>query len=829
VLGPRAAAAFDLEIDTDHNEDFFELLDLGQQRRVGIRGSSGVALASGLHWYLKHGCNISVAYGATPLNTTALPSVWPSVSACPISAGFNATIRTVRVVSPFRYRYYFNPVAHSYAAWSWDWARWQAEIDFMAMMGVNLPLATTGQEWVWARVWQERFNLTSAELAEHWPGPAFLAWGRMGNLRGWGGAYPAAGITGLTRHWMVQQRDLQRQIVARERALGMQTVLSGFGGHVPRALESRYPTANISRGTLWGGFTAQYSANSLLEATDPLFARIGRAFVEIQTEEFGSDHIYSADTFNEMQPRSFATEYVASWGSAVYEALRATDPEAVWLVQGWSVQFWPAEAVRSYWSTVPEGGLIVLDLDGAASSTSWQQWTNVSRPVISCVLDNFGGTRALEGPLGSVASQALRNQAAAPAGLITGIGWAPEDTHSNPIIWQMIGEAAWRGPQLAINDNDLSAWVDGWAMRRYYPQAGARTPAHAAELLVKAWRVLYRAAYGGGGPCTRCANCQRMPVCHDPACKPPQGTPPPPPAKPVGLVLGSDNYDKDGMARIPSLTLETFQSCNASGVAEAWGWLIRAADANPALASSAVPSFGYDLVDIGRQVLMDRFPEIYSPLVAACSSANASTISSTAAAHHRDQTHSSGSSFGGGGWGGAACASEMLGRNGSGAKILALSADLSRLLRTEPSHFGNRLKDWIRSARSFGGKDQKEQDWLEWNARMQITLWGTPAPALYDYASKQWGGLIGSYHLPQWRHFLQRMGNAAAAAAAANGSNSSSSNIISSRRRENPYVAVQRELIGMAEAWVNSTAPVAGVSGESPLEVSKMLFEKYVR
>eukprot|EP01046_Picozoa_sp_COSAG06_P075962 COSAG06_NODE_24002_length_675_cov_1.201389_1_plen_82_part_01 len=39
VLGPRAAAAFDLEIDTDHNEDFFELLDLGQQRRVGIRGS----------------------------------------------------------------------------------------------------------------------------------------------------------------------------------------------------------------------------------------------------------------------------------------------------------------------------------------------------------------------------------------------------------------------------------------------------------------------------------------------------------------------------------------------------------------------------------------------------------------------------------------------------------------------------------------------------------------------------------------------------------------------------------------------------------------------
>ena len=177
---------------------------------------------------------------------------------------------------------------------------------------------------------------------------------------------------------------------------------------------------------------------------------------------------------------------------------------------------------------------------------------------------------------------------------------------------------------------------------------------------------------------------------------------------------------------------------------------------------------------------MDRFPQIYAPLVAACSGNNS-----------------------GGSWGGTLCALAM-----HNSSVLELATDLDRLLRTE-AHFGNRLSEWIASARAFGGTDSVEQAWLEWNARMQITLWGSPAPALYDYASKQWSGLIADYHIPQWRHFLQRMGSAAAS------------------NTGNPYAAVQSEIIEMAEAWVRSTRPVAGVSGESPLDVGRALFSKY--
>lgn len=48
-----------------------------------------------------------------------------------------------------------------------------------------------GQEYVWMRVLR-RYGLLEAELADFFAGPAFLAWGRMGNIQGWGGPLPVS-------------------------------------------------------------------------------------------------------------------------------------------------------------------------------------------------------------------------------------------------------------------------------------------------------------------------------------------------------------------------------------------------------------------------------------------------------------------------------------------------------------------------------------------------------------------------------------------------------------------------------------------------------------
>ncbi|KAF4392205.1 hypothetical protein F8388_012661 [Cannabis sativa] len=46
----------------------------------------------------------------------------------------------VIVPRPVPWSYYQNSVSSSYSFAWWDWKRWEKEIDWMALQGVNLPL-----------------------------------------------------------------------------------------------------------------------------------------------------------------------------------------------------------------------------------------------------------------------------------------------------------------------------------------------------------------------------------------------------------------------------------------------------------------------------------------------------------------------------------------------------------------------------------------------------------------------------------------------------------------------------------------------------------------
>ena len=54
-------------------------------------------------------------------------------------------------------------------------------------------------------------------------------------------------------------------------------------------------------------------------------------FIEEQMKEYnGTNHIYNADTFNEMTPRSSNVSYLANTSRAVYQAMVGKDPQAIW-------------------------------------------------------------------------------------------------------------------------------------------------------------------------------------------------------------------------------------------------------------------------------------------------------------------------------------------------------------------------------------------------------------------------------------------------------------------------------------------------------------------
>ena len=184
----------------------------------------------------------------------------------------------IRRVSPYQYRYCFNFCAFSYTLAWWDWDQWQRMIDWMALHGINMPLAVTGQEAVWQNVYRQ-MGLTDEQLSDFFVGPGFLPFGWMGCLDGWGGPLPQS--------WIDSHAQLQQKIVARERELGMTPVLQGFTGHVPAALRERFPEAKFQQLPSW----CEFPGTQFVDPSDPLFEQIGKAFIEEQTRLYGTDHL----------------------------------------------------------------------------------------------------------------------------------------------------------------------------------------------------------------------------------------------------------------------------------------------------------------------------------------------------------------------------------------------------------------------------------------------------------------------------------------------------------------------------------------------------------
>ena len=188
-------------------KDFFELDQSGKQ--VVVRGNTWVNIASGINWYLKYYAGVQLSWNGM---TAKLPAVLPKVE------------KKERHETDLKLRYDFNYCTFSYSMAFWDWKRWRREIDWMALHGVNTPLAIVGEECVWRNMLL-KLGYTKKEVNDFIAGPAFLAWWEMNNLEGWGGPNPDT--------WYTQQEKLQKQILKRMKEYGMQPVLPGYSGMIP--------------------------------------------------------------------------------------------------------------------------------------------------------------------------------------------------------------------------------------------------------------------------------------------------------------------------------------------------------------------------------------------------------------------------------------------------------------------------------------------------------------------------------------------------------------------------------------------------------------------
>lgn len=286
-------------------KDFFEISSA--QGKIVINGNNGISMASGLNWYLSKYCHAQVSLN---YNQLKLPKVLPMLK------------NSIKIETPFKYRYFFNYCTYGYTMPWWDWTRWERMIDYMALKGVNMPLATIGQEAVWKEVFGE-LGMNSQQIKSFFVGPGHLPWEWMGNIDGMGGPLPD--------NWIEKRKLLQIKILDRMRSLGMTPVLQGFTGHVPEPLKEIYPAAKIVQIDKWAGVDGTY----FLDPTDSLFQKIGTMFIKKQTAMYGTDHLYDADAFIEVNPPSGDPKFLANVSKSVYHSMAEADPEATWVLQGW--------------------------------------------------------------------------------------------------------------------------------------------------------------------------------------------------------------------------------------------------------------------------------------------------------------------------------------------------------------------------------------------------------------------------------------------------------------------------------------------------------------
>ncbi|KAL1405857.1 hypothetical protein Q8F55_007535 [Vanrija albida] len=155
---------------------------------------------------------------------------------------------------------------------------------------------------------------------------------------------------------------------------------------------------------------------------------------------------------------------------------------------------------------------------------------------------------------------------------------------------------------------------------------------------------------------------------------------------------------------------------NTTEVVVALDKLVAAADADHGLKS--VDAFKYDIVDVARQVLLSAGIPVYQHMIAAWNTTTPNLDTVRAA----------------------------------GAQIVDLLNDVDAILGTDKNFL---LSTWIKDARAWES-DKTLQDFMEYQARNQIVLWG---PANFDlwkldrYASKDWHGVVSNVFAKSWEQF----------------------------------------------------------------------------
>lgn len=615
-------------------KDFYEVSCDGE--KLYVTANAVVPACTGIYDYLKKHCNVQLSWCAnTCVNIKAL-------------VAFDGVMR--REIEQ-KFRVYMNYCTLNYTMSWWNFERWEKEIDFMAMNGINMPLAVVGTEAVWFETLLE-FGFSEKEALSTISGPAFWAWQLMTNIEGY--------LPPKNRKYVTERLELGRKILNRYIEFGMQPIQQGFSGFVPILMKEKYPEETIFEQRGW----CTYPKTAQLDPTSEFFGRVGGTYLRKMKELFGNYHYLACDPFHEGTPPKNSKEYLSSVGRAINKMYEDFDKDSVWVMQGWTPQ-------RDIVEAVPKERLLILDLDSDRTAKEYKWVHDSGYTIITGMLHNFGGKNAMQGHLRNNGKNNFIRLREKGINVI-GTGMFMEGIEQNPVIYDLQFEML-----TADKPADIELWLENYILRRY----GTTN-----DTLRQVWNILLETCYCEEGyEENRVGSClasrpNLMPIMTGPCCY-------------TEVYYDTKKFEK-AVKLFASLSDE-LRECDA---------------------------YQYDLCDMVRQALSNRF--------------------------YTNQLEFKKAYL-------------RLFRDKKTLKALAdtqleLLLDLDKLLshRSEMS-----LSRWINDAHALA-TDEEERRYFDLNARTQITLWGdidTDTTQLFDYAWKEWSGLIREYYYPRWSLFYSEI------------------------------------------------------------------------
>lgn len=521
------------------DRDFFEITS--KDGKPLIRGNNYVSIASGINWYLKYSVGVHLTWNSMH---ASLPATLPLVQ------------EVKRHETDIKHRYYLNYCTLSYSMAFWDWKRWEQELDWMALHGINICLDIVGTDVVWRNVLL-KLGYTKDEANQFIAGPAFQAWWLMNNLEGWGGPN--------SDNWYQQRERLQKQIMKRMKELGINVCLPGYSGMVPHDAKERLGLDVADPGK-WN----DYKRPTFLQPTSKRFAEIASIYYKEQQRLYGKADFYSMDPFHEGGNAGGVDLRKA--GEAIMGAMKAVNPKAVWVVQAWGACPYPSMIKH-----LNNGDMLVLDLYsenrpqwGDPESTWYRKEGFNGHDWAFCMLLNFGGNVGMFGKLQHVVDEYYKARQSKFVSTMKGVGLTMEGIENNPVMYELVSELPWRDAKFAWKE-----WLHDYVEARYGNINNAKVH--------DAWQLLARSVYGAGAKIVE-QGCHESVLCARPALDVYQVS---------SWSEMEEFYNPDDVIRAARLMVEASHEVKVND------------------------NFRYDLVDVTRQAIAEQARYVYDEIVAA--------------------------------------------------------------------------------------------------------------------------------------------------------------------------------------------------------------------